>query len=364
MKVAVVIDTWFPAIGGGQVNALEISKRISSKKYKIDIITRNQGKFNEKQFKNLKIYRIGKISKPLDNISRLYFLYKTFFLIKKENYDLVHLHAFLPGLLSPLIRSFLRKPVIFTVHGTRMFEENPVPSFGFWLEKFILTKIKYNAQISVTKAFMKYRNVNKDIFYVPNGIDLEKFKKENVKKTKYPKILWVGRFDPVKRVDLLILAMKTINEKIPNARLSLIGYGQEEDKLKDLVKKLKIKNIQFVGKKHGKDLVKEYKSSHVFVLPSNSEGQPLVLLEAQAAGLSIVATKVGGVEEIIDDKKSGILVEPNDCKKLTDAIIKALKNYKLYSLKGHESIYKSNDWAFIASKTLSVYGIILNNSKV
>lgn len=364
MKVAIVIDTWFPAIGGGQINALEISKRISNKKNRIDIITRNQGKFNEKQFKNIKIYRIGKISKPLDNISRLYFLYKTYFLIKKENYDLIHLHAFLPGLLSPLVRKVLRKPVIFTVHGTRMFEKNPVPSFGFWLEKFILTKIKYDAQISVTKAFMRFKNVNKNIINVPNGIDSQEFKKVKIKKAKYPKILWVGRFDPVKNVDLLILAMKTINEKIPNAKLTLVGYGQEESKLRDIVEKLKVKNIRFVGKKEGRDLVREYKSSHLFVLPSNSEGQPLVLLEAQAAGLSIVAAKVGGVEEIIKDKESGILIEPNDSEQLTYAIVKALKNYKLYARKGYKGIYKRNDWSSVASKTLLVYKLIINNNKV
>ena len=234
MKIAVVIDTWFPAVGGGQINAWEISKRIAKSGHKIDIITRNNGGYKGEKVKNLKVLQIGSKSNPDDNLSRMFFLIRAFLLIRRKNYDVIHLQAFLPGLLAPLIRYFLKKPTIFTVHGTRMFEKNPKFSFGFWLEKIILTKIKYDVVISITKAFLKFKNVNRNIKVIGNGIDLKRFDRVKIKKASYPKILWVGRFDKVKRVEDLIRAIENVIEKIPNAKLTLVGYGYEENNLKKL----------------------------------------------------------------------------------------------------------------------------------
>ena len=307
MKVAIIIDTWFPAIGGGQINTWEISRRLAQRGVRIDIITRNNGPYKWQEIKNLHIYRIGRKSEVTDNISRITFLLRSFILLSKGDYDLIHLQAFLPGLLAPFIKMFFKKPVIFTVHGTRMFEKNPRKSFGFFLEKLILTRIKYDAQISVTKAFLKFKNTNQDIVYIPNGVDIAKFKKVKVKKAKYPKILWVGRFDPVKRVNDLLEAMKIIEKKLPKVRLTLVGYGQEEKKLKEIVKRLNLRNIDFVGIKEGEDLIREYKSSHVFVLTSASEGQPIAVLEAKAADLPIVATNVGDIHQFIDKKKDKLI---------------------------------------------------------
>jgi len=356
MKIAVVIDTWFPAIGGGQINAWEISKRITKSGHKIDIITRSNGGFKGEKVRNLNVVQIGSTSTPDDNFSRMFFLIRAFFLIRRKNYDVIHLQAFLPGLLAPPIRYFLRKATIFTVHGTRMFEKNPKHSFGFWLEKIILTKIKYDIEISVTKAFLKFKNTNKNIKVIGNGLDFKKFENIKIKKASYPKILWVGRFDRVKRVNNLIMVMKDVVKEIPRVKLTLVGYGYEERNLKKLAGKLNFnKHIEFVGKKTGDDLIREYKSSHLFVLPSSSEGQPITLLEAQAAGLPIIATKTGGIPEIVKEGVNGLLVPPNGDNDLADAIIWCLKNKNDFGQKGHEIVKKLNSWDEISEETLSAY---------
>src|SRR3990167_8870430 len=99
MKIAVVIDTWFPAVGGGQINTWEITKRLASK--------------------NLKIIKLGEKNEPDDSLSKIIFAFKIIpFLLRKE-YDLYHVHPFLP---APFVKmaGFLKKtPVVFTVHGTR-----------------------------------------------------------------------------------------------------------------------------------------------------------------------------------------------------------------------------------------------------
>ena len=356
MKIAVVIDTWFPAVGGGQINAWEISKRIALGGYQIDIITRNNGSLKKERVNNLEVIQIGAKSNPDDNFSRIFFLVRAFFYLHAKEYDVIHLQAFLPGLLAPLVRYFLKKPTIFTVHGTRMFEKNPKFSFGFWLEKIILTKIKYDVEISVTKAFLKFKNVNRNIKVIGNGIDLKRFDRVKIKKASYPKILWVGRFDKVKRVEDLIRAIENVIEKIPNAKLTLVGYGYEEEKLKKLTKKLKLEgHVIFAGKKIDDDLIREYKSSHLFILPSASEGQPITLLEAMACGLPIIATKTGGIPEIIKDNVNGLLVPPNNYIVLADAIIWCLKNKNDFGQKGCEMVKKLNNWDDVAKETLFVY---------
>ncbi len=354
MKVAVVIDAWLPAIGGGQINAWEISKRLSKKGVKIDILTRNNGSYKTRKIKNLNVYRFGHKSKPDDNLSRIIFLVKAFFFIAKRDYDIVHLQAFLPGLLALPIRYLLKKQTVFTVHGTRMFEKNPPMSLGFLIEKIILTRIKYNILISVTEAFLKFENVNKKIVCIPNGIDVAQFKKIKEKKTKYPKILWVGRFDPVKRVDDLLSAMQILKKEMPRAKLIIVGYGKDEKKLKDIKKTLNLTNVEFIGKKEGPDLIREYKSSHVFVLSSASEGQPMSILEALACDLPIVATRVGGITEIVRNNVNGILVPSHEPNKLAKAISTVLKKEDSFSANGF-NILKQHNWGTIATTTLKAY---------
>src|SRR3989344_4416398 len=171
MKVAILIDTWFPFIGGGQINAWEIARRIAKSNTQIDIITRNSGKDNLKYLKNLKVFKLGSKSNPNNSFSKIIFLIRSFFFIKSQGYDLIHAHAFLPGITARLLMVFKGIPAVFTVHGTLINTKlnNPISR---WLEKFILTQILYSAQITVSRDFLKLKNINRKIFYIPNGVNI------------------------------------------------------------------------------------------------------------------------------------------------------------------------------------------------
>src|SRR3990167_10374147 len=163
MKIAVIIDTWFPAIGGGQINAWEISRRIAKLGHQVDIITRNNGNDNLPQAKNLYIYKLGKRSDANNTLSRIYFLPKAFLFATGRNYDVIHAHAFLPGIVARLLMVFKGIPSIFTVHGTSI-NTNLNNHLSKWLEKFILTQILYSAQITVSRDFQKLKNINKNVY--------------------------------------------------------------------------------------------------------------------------------------------------------------------------------------------------------
>lgn len=355
MKVALIIDFWFPAVGGGQINSWEISKRITNKKMEIDIITKNCGNDNLEKIPNLRIYKLGPKTRPDNIFSEFYFLFKLFSFVLSRDYDLIHVHPFLPALPAKLLSMLKNIPIIITVHGTRLFE-GETKTLSRLLEKYILTGIRYDTQISVTKAFTRIKNVNKKITVIPNGIDTAKFDKLKVAKFPRPTILWVGRFDPVKRVEDLIVATKKLNKKIKTLQVILAGYGYHQESLKQKAKDLNLKNIRFVGLKTGDELIALYKKSHVFVLPSSSEGQPLTILEAHAASLPVVAANVGGVPEIVEDKRTGLLVPPKNPQKLAAAILSVLKNEASFGQNGHEFAKNFYSWEKAAKQTLKVYG--------
>jgi len=358
MKVAVIIDTWFPAIGGGQINAWEISKRLAQQGVEIDIITRNNGQDKLERVKNLYVYKLGTKVSPQNTLSKIIFLLRSFIFISRGKYDLVHAHAFLPGITARLLMVFKGIPAIFIVHGTSI-GTNLNNIFSSWLEKFILTKILYSAQITVSQDFLKIKNINKNISYIPNGVDTADFDKIKVSKFKNPTLIFVGRLHPQKNLSTLIDALNTVKTKIPEINLLIVGKGREEPKLREKVKYLRLqKNIKFLGEVIGKDLIRLYKSSHIFILPSIYEGQPLTLLEAWAAKLPVIVSKTGDCQYLVKKGKNGYLINnTNDIKEISDLIIRVLKseNKEKMGQNGYNLVKQNFSWKKSARMTLKIY---------
>lgn len=358
MKIAIVIDTWFPFLGGGQVNAFEISKRIAKDKTKIDIITRNLGKDDLKLPKNLKVYKLGKKTTPNNPFSKISFLFKSYMFIKKNNYEVVHIHAFIPGLLSIPLKLTSKIPIIYTVHGTSIGTglNNYVKEL---VEKIVLTKIKYNAQITVSKDFFNLSNVNKKIIYIPNGVDIGKFKKVKAKKRKFPTLIFVGRLHPQKNLLNLIKGINLVKKETPNVTLLIVGNGDQKKELKNLVKKLKLtKNVIFKGEVRGNRLIKLYKESHTFILPSIYEGQPLSLLEAWAAKIPVIVTKTGDNKILVKNGINGYLIKnPKNFREISQNIKQAFNNNNLKQLgnNGYKVVVNNFSWDKSAQKTMIVY---------
>ncbi len=358
MKIALLIDTWFPVVGGGQINALEISKRLTAKGISIDIITRNLGTDDLKLPKNLKVIKLGPEVNPSSLISRLTFLLRSYLFASRNDYDLIHAHAFLPGITAKLLNIFKGMPCVFTVHGTSVGTglNNPAKE---WLEKFILTQIPYSAEISVSRDFLKLKNANKKIYYVPNGVDVRNFDTVKSQKAKNPTIIFVGRLHPQKNLLSLLKAISIIKKDIPNINLVIVGDGPQIEILKKTAKKIGItQNILFKGEVRGQSLVKLYKSSHIFILPSIYEGEPLTLLEAWAAKIPVIVTATGDCPYLIKDGTNGYLIKnPKDPGQIASQVKKAFdaKNLEDLGENGYNLVTRDFSWEKSARKTLEVY---------
>ena len=349
-KVCIMSDTWFPIIGGGPKVAWEVAKRLTADfSCQVDIITR---RFPNQKIqtlpKNLKIIYLGPRLPWNNNFSRLIFILLSFKYLLGKKYDIVHAFPFVAGFPVLAASHFNKTPTIFSVFALNT---------NNLLEKFLVLKLRYSAQITDNTEFLKISNKNK-VYYVPDGVDISQFNKVKVAKYKVPTILFVGRFHPQKSISLLLQVANDLCKKIKNLKFVLVGYGREEKNIRDFVSSNNLKGrILPKGKLIGKKLIEEYKKASIFVLPSLYEGQGIVVLEAWAAKLPVIATRVGSLKQIVKDKENGILVNPGDYKGLEKAIIGLLfaKDIDKYGQRGYEIVKKNYSWDETAKKIFKIY---------
>lgn len=155
----------------------------------------------------------------------------------------------------------------------------------------------------------------KDIILIPNGIDLQGIKAacQNIPKDS-GRVLFVGRLEKMKGVDTLLRTFaQAVKGLDPSVHLRIVGDGSLSDSLSTLARELDIDHrVKFTGYISGAELFAEYAKAEIFVGLSRSEALGNVFLEAQAAGCAVLATKVGGIPDIVHDQETGILVPVDD----------------------------------------------------
>ena len=377
MKVGLVVE-WFDEHAGGVAKHVrELANALDKKGVDVTIVTNKPQKIISDD--DIKIFKIDGFKEPIfkTNISPL-----ASKRMKKciEDFDIVHAHhAFSRlSLLSLSIASKFNIPSVLTTHTVSFFPDYEY----FWqfisyvYPRYRLTISKANKIIAVSNAakkFISYFTNKKEVIVIPNGVSIEKFKprarsyaREKAGVNGNPVILYVGRLVPKKGLDTLITSMKKIVEKYPHAKLYIAGKGNLLPFLKTMTSILGIeKNVEFLGFVEENVLLYLYNSADVFVLPSiTGESFGIVLLEAMASGLPCIATNVGGIAEVLEDGKYGLLVEPGNSKELAKAIITVLENKDLRSKlakEGRKVAEEKYAWEKVADKIIEVYSSLVED---
>jgi glycosyltransferase involved in cell wall biosynthesis len=304
-------------------------------------------------FGNNKIIRLRSFQNPkrVDQKFVLWSGQKIYKEIKDFNPDIIHIHDVLSmGIESVYASHALNIPMIATIHqlpwfistylptlpGIKPFIERNLWSYSRWLNKQCKTMVVPTPTIA--REIKKMGGFSTQI--ISNGVDLNHFNpepsnplEEIVLRQKYniePKcsiILHVGRLDIDKNVDDVIESAAIAVQRT-KAFLVVVGDGERRNKLTMLSKKLGIQNrCKFLGFiDHNKDLPGLYRMSSVFITASEIETQGIVLLEALASGLPVVAVNATCIPDVIKHKINGYLAPPNNVNLLSDYLVKIIKN--------------------------------------
>lgn len=304
---------------------------------------------------------------PFFNLS---FLISTIKLIKKNKFDIINSHWLLPsGLIGAICKKLFNIKHISTTHGGDLETLNKMP-FKRIISNFVLNNSDYILFVSsysknIFKNLIKDKNkLEKKSLILPmgininnlkNNISLNKIKKNyNVKTNK--NIVFIGRLEERKGINYLIGSIpKILNEF--NITLFILGDGPIKKELSNLVKILKLENnVKFLGHTIGKKKLDFLKLADILIIPSLSEGLPVTLLEGLATGKAVIATKVGGIPDVLKNN-NGILIYPKNKEELSSNIIKLFKNPKLAKKlsKNALKISKNYDWKIISEKYTKIF---------
>ncbi|MHB8860663.1 MAG: glycosyltransferase, partial [Minisyncoccota bacterium] len=268
-------------------------------------------------------------------------LFSLLAVIRAERPDIVHVNsakagglgalaARIAGVLARRSLGEVRPLVIFTAHGWEFnAPRSAVSKIGIRFFSWV-TMLLAHQTIAVSKAIRRdvrrWPGVRRRITVIPNGIDCAPLlSREKARAALAPRAVgryWVGmisELNPTKRIQDAISAFALIVPKHPEAILVVIGDGRERRALEELVRELHLRNhVSFAGFRS--DASSLLKAFDLFVHTSSSEALGYVILEAGCAALPVVATRVGGIPEIICDDAHGLLVPPRDPEALAAAI--------------------------------------------
>jgi glycosyltransferase involved in cell wall biosynthesis len=326
------------------------------------LVNRLATAFNDSSYRSLVcLFRPGWLQEQCENdeiptriipnkgIFDLAWLRRFLALLKAEQVRLIHAHEFDAIVHGTLAAAIARIPIIATIHGKNYYWERASRRMAYRIVS------RYARMVTVCEDLKRFVTLRTGIpghliHVVYNGIqplpDTEPAEQARLRSeiglAGHDQIVGaVGSLYPVKGHRFLLEAVPTIVRDCPRAKFLLIGRGDQEAALKDMVKKLGIEEfVYFLGLRQ--DVPKLLSILDVFVLPSLSEGLSVAALEAMASGKPVVATRVGGNPELVEEGKTGMLVPSEDSAALATSITALLRDNDRAKILGHNGRVRVN----------------------
>lgn len=330
-KVMIIVSNL--KIAGAQKMVEQLALAMDKNKYELNIICLSApcNTSIEKKIMSNKIPIIFLNKKPG-------FQYKMFFeiafYVKKIRPSIIHTHVTSWIYTFPIAWE-KNICILHTIHSRPNRQESNIlvrNLITFLYHRHIIVPVAISNEIK-KEAVQLYKLSDTEVEMVVNPVDYVSFSKVEKKKHENTVYVNVARFDEVKNQIFLIKAFAKAYKKNPQIRLVLAGDGKLIEEAQQLSKLLRIDNaVRFLG---NVDNVPElFSVCDVFVLPSLTEGLPVSMLEAEAAGLPVIASRIGGIPDIFNN--NGYLIEVNDEDALIDSIL-ALSNFEIRIEKGKKS---------------------------
>jgi glycosyltransferase involved in cell wall biosynthesis len=393
MRILFATDQYLPTPGGISIVTQRISVALAKKGHSVAIIAPSTSwKFKRELKDNVVIFRIQSLL--VHKLKQLRFS-PTFLYWKRIEHivnnfkpDIIHLET--PNTIANETLQVAKKydiPVIATCHimpenisGTLPFLPSKIGKMvgNIYMKQIVklFNKVDFvTAPTLIGTAILDAYNIDKPKMALSNGIDLLQFQqpsKDALQKLrkKYnlpdlPLILYIGRLDKEKKVDILIKSLQYLKKTQPFHCL-IEGKGQQMEALQSLVQKLELQNkVSFIGYVDQDELSILYAISTVFVMPSTAELQSLVTMEAMAMGLPIIGAQAGALPYLIKPNQNGFLFEPDNPVDLADKLQQILEAPPMQKRMSKESLslIKEHDINNIIEKMEALYAKVINDHK-
>jgi N-acetyl-alpha-D-glucosaminyl L-malate synthase BshA len=343
MKIAIVC---YPTFGGSGVVATELGLELAHRGHEIHFITYRQPVRLALLNSNVHYHEVNVPEYPLFHYQpyELALSSKLVDMVKLYKIELLHVHYAIPHAYAGYMAKQMLKdegidiPMVTTLHGTdiTLVGNHPFykPAVSFSINKSdVVTSVSQSLKEDTYTLF----NINKEIHVIPNFIELDKHRNENliscqrsVMANKEQRIVThISNFRKVKRIPDVIQIFYKIQQHIPS-KLMMVGDGPEKAKAEQLCESLGIQDkVIFFGNSNEIDQILAY--SDLFLLPSETESFGLAALEAMAWSVPVISSNSGGLPEVNFDGVSGYLSEVGDIEAMAENALKILKDENILS---------------------------------
>ncbi len=303
-------------------------------------------------------------------------------------YDLLHAHYVDAGVVGLEVARALDRPLFFTAHSLGAWKREQLAGDPEEMER------KYNFEHRIAEEKRIFENVvaqtvttdlqrakirqlygfdADNIVTIPPGVDVEMFRPRAPDEPEAdlgiadPYLFCLSRIDSGKGHDLLLRAFARLLDDVPDATLVIGGGSQNpEERERSVLASMQAiidetgigERVEIVGYVPDDLLVAYYRQARVFVLPSLFEPFGMTALEAMSCGTPVVASRLGGIQGVIDSERNGLLVDPSDRDEFATALLRILRDPALANRlgdAGRETVRKEYSWEAIAERHLSVY---------
>lgn len=340
MRIGIFTDTYPPFINGVSTSVFMLKKALEKKGHEVYVVTLNTENIHYKFDENNTVLRIPGVPIGIYDyrVSGIYPI-RAMNIIRKWKLDVIHSHTeFSMGTFARIISRQFNIPLVHTYHTmyedythyiTKGYFDKSSKKIVEYLTLFYCDKTANELIVPTKKTYDLFKQkyeVDKNIYIIPTGIEIERFYVENVDKKKVNSIkeklkikdgsfniVFVGRLAKEKNVDLLLSAQKEIIKKNKNINLIIIGDGPDMEEYKGTSKKLGIdKNTFFTGKVPWEEVPLYYRIADVFATASTTETQGLTVIEAMAASVAPICIDDESFRNTVIDGLNGRIFKTED----------------------------------------------------
>lgn len=382
MKICILINTFYPVIGGAQAVAENLASAFVAKGHTTFVVTRRvPGTQARNERNNVPIYRLAApggrvLASLIFRLSALSFLVR-----HRHQFDVIYANASdATGDIAAFVRGWLGKPVVLTVQNinrmTRLYRGRGGPQRLWFLVRYVDRWLPVGSHI--VEELRALGCPDERIVQMPNTIDVERFRPVDPARRGSLRvelglpdeghlILFAGKFAPQKGIDTLLHAWAKI-QPCPSAadwRLILLGDGKLRGEMETLADKLGLdKRVQFLGFRH--ESHRYMQAANMFIQPSRWEGVSLALLEALATELPVVSTDYDGVGDVLQHEKNGLIVPVGNAEALATALLRLMTDAQLrrqLGLAGRQVVLERFSVSAVADAHLALYQELVENAR-